>query len=130
MDRDFRQSALSWTLNLLGNFKLGKIGTGQLQANYRGPMVRPQGSIRPIYGINVGLRREVLNGRGTLSLNVTDIFNTRKFIVETSDLAFVQSRTYDWETRIGTLTFTYNFGTNRNREERKAGNGSINEDGL
>jgi outer membrane receptor protein involved in Fe transport len=130
MDVDFVQSTFSWTMNLLANMKVGSLGTAQLQANYRGPMVRPQGTIRPIYGVNIGVRRDILKGRGSLSLNVQDVFNTRRFIVETSDANFVQTRTFDWETQIATLTFTYNFGAFRTQEERKSTNGGMNEDGL
>ncbi len=118
---DFNNSNLTWTLSLLSNFKLGKIGTLQVLGNYRGPIVRPQGLVKPLYGINMGFRREVLSGKGTLSLNVTDVFNTRRFIVEVADDTFAQRRVFDWETQIVTLAFTYRFGGYKDRASKEGG---------
>ncbi len=123
---DFDNSNFSWTLNLLTNLKLGSIGTAQIMANYRGPIVRPQGIVEPMYGINVGFRREVLRGKGTVSLNVTDIFNTRRFIIEVDDVSFSQRRVFDWETRIATLAFTYRFGGFKDRKAENGRGGDMN----
>lgn len=123
---DFNNSNLTWTLSLLSNFKLGKIGTLQVLGNYRGPIVRPQGLVKPLYGVNLGFRREVLNGKGTLSLNVTDVFNTRRFIVEVADDTFAQRRVFDWETQIATLAFTYRFG---GYKDKAPGQGSRSGEG-
>jgi iron complex outermembrane recepter protein len=129
---DFDNSNFTWTLTLLTNMKVGKIGTAQVLGNYRGPIVRPQGMVEPLYGINVGFRREVLKGKGTLSINVTDIFNTRRFIVEIEDQNFSQRRVFDWETRIATLAFTYRFGgINDKKSENGRSNGEMGgEDGF
>ncbi len=126
---DFNNSNFSWTISLLANMKLGDWATAQINGNYRGPMVRPQGIIKPIYGINIGLRKEILNGKGTLAFNVTDVFNTRRFIIDIEDPAFAQQRTWDWETQIATISFTYRFGGYRDKPQRGngRGNGSLNE---
>lgn len=128
---DFDRSTMSWTLNLLTNMKIPNIATVQVLANYRGPMVRPQGIIRPLYGVNVGLRRDVLNGKGTISLNVTDVFNTRRFIVEVEEDGFQQTRIFDWETQIATIAFTYRFGGFKDRRpEDSRGGGGMDEDAM
>lgn len=128
---EFRRSNYSWTVSLLSNIKLGDIGTAQITGNYRGPIVRPQGLIKPLYGINVGFRKEVLKGKGTLAFNVTDVFNTRRFIIDIDDPLFVQNRTFDWETQIATLSFTYRFGGYKEKPgERRGGGGGPDEDAF
>jgi len=106
----FNNSNFSWTLNLLANMAIPKFATLQVQGDYRGPIVLPQGQIEPLWGVNVGLRKDILDNKATISLNVSDIFNTRIFKIRTEDQRFTQDRMFNRETRIGTLSFTYRFG--------------------
>ncbi len=115
IEEGFNNSNFSWTISLLSNMAIPNFATLQIQGNYRGPIVLPQGEIEPIWGINAGLRKDVLDKRGTVSLNVSDIFNTRIFRIRTEDQRFNQDRMFNRETRIGTLSFTYRFGGFRDR---------------
>lgn len=110
IEAGFNNSNFSWTVNLLANMAIPKFATLQIQGNYRGPIVLPQGEIEPLWGINAGLRKDILDKKATVSLNVSDIFNTRIFKIRTEDQRFVQDRMFNRETRIGTLSFTYRFG--------------------
>ncbi|MGY6521944.1 MAG: TonB-dependent receptor domain-containing protein [Mongoliitalea sp.] len=115
---NFFNSNFTWSVNMIGNWALPKVATIQFMADYRGPVVMPQGEVDPIWGINIGAKREVLKNRGTISVNVSDIFNTRIYNVRTNDIEFSQIRMFNMETRIGTLSFTYRFGGFKSREER------------
>ncbi|PSL05743.1 outer membrane beta-barrel family protein [Cecembia rubra] len=110
LERPFRNSNFSWTMNLLTNLSISNFATFQMQANYRGPIVLPQGEIEPLYSVSAGIKRNVFSGKGTISLNVSDIFNTQVFRIRVNDERFEQSRLWNRETRIGTLAFTYRFG--------------------
>ncbi|WP_291779551.1 TonB-dependent receptor [Cecembia sp.] len=120
LERPFINSNFSWTLNLLTNLAIPNVVNFQMQANYRGPIVIPQGEIEPMYSISAGLKRNVFNNKGTFSINVSDIFNTQIFRIKTSDERFEQSRLWNRETRIGTIAFTYRFGgfKEKNGKER------------
>jgi iron complex outermembrane recepter protein len=120
----FTNSNYSWTLSVLGNFRLPGLFNVQLMGNYQGPRIIPQGEIKPVLALNVGLRRNVLNQQGTLSLNFSDIFNTRMFSLETMTPEFYQHRQFNHESRILTLSFTYRF---RGAQERHT-NGSARDD--
>ncbi|PRY89148.1 outer membrane beta-barrel family protein [Mongoliibacter ruber] len=119
LERPFVNSNFSWTVNLLTNIVIPKIANFQMQANYRGPIVLPQGEIEPLYSVNAGVKRNVLNDRGTISLNVSDIFNTQVFRIRTEDPRFDQTRLWNRETRIGTIAFTYRFGGFKDRNGRE-----------
>lgn len=122
----FSNENFSWTLSFLGNWLIPKWFSVQAQGNYRGPIVLPQGQIEPQWSLNMGVRKDVFNGKGTVSLNVSDIFNTRNFRITTEDARFTQYRKFQRETRVGTLSFTYRFG---GFKEKKDERGSRREGG-
>ncbi|MEX2594449.1 MAG: outer membrane beta-barrel family protein [Anditalea sp.] len=124
----FDNSNFSWTISLLSNIVLPNIATVQIQGEYSGPIILPQGEIDPIYGLNVGLRRDIFNNRATVSLNVTDIFNTRIFRINTTDREFYQERYFNRETRIGTISLNYRFGGFRAKEEQPSGGNGYGDD--
>lgn len=121
----FNNSNYSWTVSLLSNMAIPNLFTFQVQGNYRGPIVFPQGELEPYWGINAGIRKNIMNEKATISLNVSDIFNTRIFRIRNEDTRFVQDRIYNRETRIGTIAFTYRFGGFKDRT-----NGSDGRDDM
>ncbi|GAB3648191.1 outer membrane beta-barrel family protein [Echinicola sediminis] len=130
LQEGFDNSNLSWTVSLLSNMAVPRVLNVQVQGNYRGPIVLPQGEIKPFWGINVGLRKDVIKKKGTISLNLSDVFDVREFIIHTEDPRFLQDRRFKWETRILTLSLTYRFGgfkEKKNGRDRGAGGGD--EDG-
>jgi iron complex outermembrane receptor protein len=128
IEEGFNNSNLSWTVALLGNMSIPNFATVQIQGNYRGPIVLPQGEIEPLWGINAGIRKNIMNNRATVSLNVSDIFNTRIFRIRTEDQRFVQDRMFNRETRIGTISFSYRFGGFRDRNGRDRDREEFDED--
>ena len=132
IEEGFTNENFSWTLNFLGNLLIPNWFNVQAQGNYRGPIVLPQGQIEPQWSLNIGVRREVLDGKGTISLNVSDIFNTRNFRITTEDPRFTQYRKFQRESRIGTLSFTYRFGgfkeRNQDRGSRREGGDDMGDD--
>ncbi|MDN3669596.1 outer membrane beta-barrel family protein [Echinicola jeungdonensis] len=126
----FNNSSMSWTVSLLSNMSIPEILTVQIQGNYRGPIILPQGEIKPFWGLNVGLKREFFNKKGVVSLNVSDVFNKRIFRIKTEDPRFTQNRVYNRETRIGTLSFSYRFGgfkEKRNERRRDQGGDELGD---
>jgi iron complex outermembrane recepter protein len=69
-----------------------------------------------------------MNNKATVSLNVSDIFNTRIFRIKTQDQNFVQNNMFNRETRIGTLSFTYRFGGFKDRNGRNRDREDFDED--
>lgn len=117
--QSFTNQSYSWTLSLMSNLNIPGWFSTQMSANYWGPRVVPQGQIRPVFSMNLGLRRNVLNNSGTVSLNVSDVFNTRRFALETNGTNFYQEREFWRESRVVTLSFTYRFRDFRERNGRR-----------
>jgi hypothetical protein len=120
----FNNDNYTWSLNVMTNASIPKIAQIQLMGSYQGPRATAQGFIKPIYFINLGIKREVLKGSGTFSLNFADIFDTRQFQIQTEGNDFQQNMIWKRESRIVTATFAYKFGNlqikenNRNKRER------------
>jgi iron complex outermembrane recepter protein len=119
----FSNQSYSWSVSLLGNANLPGWFSTQLAANYQGPQVIPNGKVQAVFSMNIGLRRNIMNQRGTISLNLTDVFNSRNFSLVTENERFYQLREFTRESRIATLSFTYRFQgyTERAAENRRVG---------
>ena len=128
IEEGFNNSNYSWTVSLLSNMAIPNLFTFQVQGNYRGPIVFPQGEIEPFWGINAGIRKNIMNDNATISLNVSDIFNTRIFRIRNEDTRFVQDRVFNRETRIGTIAFTYRFGGFTDRNNGRDGDDDMDFD--
>jgi iron complex outermembrane recepter protein len=113
--REFSNQNYSWTLSLMSNLNFPGWFSTQISGNYWGPRVIPHGEIKPVFSMNLGLRRNVLNNRATVSLNISDVFNTRKFAMETQNADFYQQREFFRESRVLNLSFTYRFRDFRDR---------------
>ncbi|MFP4290774.1 MAG: TonB-dependent receptor domain-containing protein [Cyclobacteriaceae bacterium] len=79
----------------------------QLTGFYRAPQRNPQGKTLAFYSFDLGASREILNKKGTLSFNVRDILNSRRFRAETMAENFFQVNEFQWAQRQLTLSFSY-----------------------
>jgi outer membrane receptor protein involved in Fe transport len=83
----------------------------QLSGNWRGPAVTSQGERQAIYFLEAALSQKVLpSERGTISLRVSDIFDTQMFRVNAEGENFTSRFRFKRETRIAWLGFAYRFG--------------------
>ena len=110
IDPALNNSGFGWFAKLNTSYKLPADFSLQLNANYEGPKVIAQGNRQEVYWFDIALRKSFLQGKANLVLNVSDIFNTRKYTNEYDFGQSLQSSYYDRETRIGNITFTYRFG--------------------
>lgn len=101
--------------------------TGEITTVYNAPNVSGLITTQALGSVNVGLQKKILNKKGSVRLNVTDIFYTNRATLGVTypglDVHFYNHP----ETRIIRLNFTYNIGTtgqamrkrNGQDEERK-----------
>lgn len=123
---------LSWSVNLMSNLSIPKWVDVQIMGSYRAPVVNAQGKSLSVYFVNLGLKKDILKKKGTLSLNVSDVFNNREFRVNSSGSGFTSEGKFKRESQIATLTFTYKIGRfieKKSRNGRGEGqNGGGDED--
>ena len=100
----------SWFTKVNTTYKLNQGNSIQLNANYEAPKVTAQGKTQEVYWIDLAYKANFWNSKGSVTLSISDILNTRKYtnIYDYSNNYQVNFR--DRETRIANITFTYRIG--------------------
>jgi len=120
-EQTFDQSDIAMLGRLTGQFKLpGKID-GQIRYNYRGAAETVQGRRDAIQFMDLGFSRDILNGNGTLTFNVRDLFNTRRRQAENIGPDFIFNSEFQWRVRQWTMTFNYRLNQKKKRPGREGG---------
>ncbi len=78
-DNELSNSRISWNSKLNSTMTVWKDLDIQLSAFYRAPMADIQGRMEQMFSADLGMKKDVLKKNGTISLRVSDIFNTRQF---------------------------------------------------
>ena len=103
-------SGFSWNANLTGNLTVVKNVSLQMRGDYRAAEVMAQGKRNAMYGIDGGAKYDFPNKKASLSFNVRDIFNTRKWSMTTDDNYTNVDFARRMQGTMGNLTFSYRFG--------------------
>lgn len=121
------RSNFNYSLQLMSIIKPSKDIAIQVSGNYRSESITPQSKIKNIYALDIGCKKDIFKSKGSISLNVTDIFDTRQFIFITETPTFNQNNERKRESRIATITFAYRFGklteNPKNRSQRRGQDG-------
>jgi len=114
--------ASTMLFNANNQFKFGKGWSAELSGFYRTKSASGQILNRPQGQFSAGIGKQILKGKGTLRLNVRDIFYTqmpRGYVNFENTEAYFENRR---DSRVGNLTFTYRFGKpQKNTPRRKTG---------
>ncbi|GAB3231988.1 TonB-dependent receptor [Algoriphagus aestuariicola] len=97
----------SWLFRQTSRFTFGEGWDIQVRANYEAKQKTAQGYRKGIFFMDLSASKRILEDRGTLVLNVTDIFNTRinRFISEGYN--FYTEGESQMQRRQSNLTFAY-----------------------
>jgi len=96
----------------------------QTNVTYNGPQNNAQGKSLGVYGANLGFSKDILKDKGTVALNVQDVFNSRKRITQTNLPQLNSYSEMQWRMRQITLSLTYRFNkkkSDRDRPKREGG---------
>jgi outer membrane receptor protein involved in Fe transport len=125
--QNFDNSSYSWFTRLSSKVSLPYKIDWQTSAMYSGPQTGAQGRVLGIFSANLGLSKDVLKEKGTIALNVQDVFNSRKRKYETNIQNVLNSYSeMQWMTRQINFSFTYRFNKQKEKEKpqrRESDNG-------
>ena len=115
--------AINVVFNVNNQFKLNNGWSAELSGWYRTKGVEGQIMIEPMGSASVGVSKQILKQKGSLRLNVRDVFYTqfpRGHINFQNTEAYFENRR---DTRVANLTFSYRFGKpiKDQRQRRKVG---------
>jgi outer membrane receptor protein involved in Fe transport len=128
---DWDNSGDSWMLQASSTWTIWKKLELQSRFHYRSAEVTAgrttgggcqqhggQGVQDAMYYLDLGLRANVLNGNGSISLRLNDVFKSRGFDMFTYGESFTSDLSRRTESRVVFLGFTYRFNEYRQRSER------------
>ncbi|RZS98658.1 outer membrane beta-barrel family protein [Cecembia calidifontis] len=78
IQNSFTATTYSWNARQNSRFSFGNGITAQVRNNYQGRQRIAQGIRKGIFFMDISASKEVLKRRGTLVLNIADIFNSRR----------------------------------------------------
>lgn len=78
IQNSFTATTYSWNARQNSRFNFGNGITAQVRNNYQGRQRIAQGIRKGIFFMDISASKEVLKRRGTLVLNIADVFNSRR----------------------------------------------------
>jgi ferric enterobactin receptor len=127
--KQYETDFFSWNGRLNNRISLGKALDIQLAANYDAGSDTPQGKRLPSWFIDLGASRDVLKNKGTITLNVRDLFGTRAYAFETFGDNFYTKSEFQWSSTVVTLNFNYRINQAKKRQSDRR-EGMMDEGGM
>ena len=125
IEQNFDNVALTWFTRINSKITLPYKIDFQTNGTYSAPQTNAQGRSLGVASMNLAFSKDILKDKASISLNVSDVFNSRKRIMEREIPNVVSSYSeMQWRQRQIMLTFTYRFNKKKNeRETRRDDNG-------
>ena len=123
-----RRDVFAANVSVNAQFMFTKTFSGSLSGRYRSPHVLAQGMTTHSYSIDAGLRKTFLDKKLILAFNVRDIFNSRARRSKTYGEGFWQYQENQWNSRMVSLSLTYNFGNQQGSKKQNRQNDNSSDD--
>jgi outer membrane receptor protein involved in Fe transport len=117
----------SFMVNITNSFTIAKGFTAELSGFYRYKSVDQLTKVEPLYQMSIGLQKQVMQGKGTVRLNVRDPFAWQNF-EGMNQYGYVDMHFKNHpDTRQVTATFTLRFGKQMQQQQRRRSGSSQEE---
>lgn len=120
---EFKSDTYSWLARILSRATVAKNTDIQIRGNYEAPQQTPQGRRRSIATMDLAISKDILKDKATLTLNVIDVFNSRRYRSITEGGNFYIENTSQGRLRQTNLTFNY-----RLRQAKKKSKESLEQE--
>ncbi len=119
----FNADTYSWFARQSSRFTLAPNTDLQIRANYEAPQQLPQGARKSRFFMDLAFSKDVMKGKGTLTFNVTDIFNSRYMRTITEGINFYSEGVFGMRARQINLVLVYRLNQNKQTVRPKRGDG-------
>lgn len=128
--KDGSANATSWFTKFSSRITLPFKIDWQTNGTYNAPQNNSQGKSLGVYGVNMAFSKDILKDKATLSLNINDLFNSRKRISQTNLPTLDSYSENQFRVRQINFSFTYRFNKQKtDREKAKKQNPDGNDGG-
>lgn len=124
-DEPFSSESFNWQSRFNNNIKIGKSTQIQFNLNYNSPTVSSQGRWEGYFRSDLSVRQEIIENALAATLQVRDVFGTRKREFTSEGGNFSSYNYYQFQSPVLILNLRYTF--NNFKPERKRGG---NDDGF
>lgn len=116
---DYIKEATRWSANANAQFKFDEKTNAQMNFNYNPPRSMLQGKMSAMIWNSIGVRRQLMDKKASLNLNVNDPFDLSRWNFQTYDRTHQQLSKSSWKNRQASLSFTYNWGKPPEQQSRR-----------
>ncbi|WP_425075521.1 TonB-dependent receptor domain-containing protein [Psychroserpens sp. S379A] len=120
---DLGNENTSWFARLSTKYTLPANIEWQVRMNYRGPSEDAQNKREGMFSTNMAFSKDLFKEKASIAFNISDLFNSRKRIMDTNTNTFISTNEFQWRERSFNLSFTYRFNQKKKRERSGRGNG-------
>ncbi|MCX2743538.1 outer membrane beta-barrel family protein [Mangrovivirga sp. M17] len=106
-EQEFYVETMSFNARMSNRFKIGNSFDMQLNSRYIAPQEEAQGRRKSLFIMDFAVSKDIFKNKGTLALNVSDVFNSGKWRSETEFANLYSESTFQWRPRQITLSLTY-----------------------
>ena len=121
ISQNFDADNFTWFTRISAKIPLPSDIDFQTNLFYRGPTENAQSKNKGILSTNLAFSKDVIKDKATLSLNVSDLFNSRKRRSETRTNNVFTYSEFQWRERQITLSFLYRFNQPQNQRNGRRG---------
>ena len=121
-DVDYGAKSDSYFARFSSKVKLPAKIDWQTNAFYRGPSSSAQTETEAMVSVDMALSKDIINDNATLTLNVSDLLNSRKRSSYTFTDTFTSESEFQWRSRLVTVSFTYRFNQKKQRQRPERSN--------
>jgi len=122
--------SFTWSGRVNASFVYSKNGSFQLIGNYTSPSSSLQSEREANYTVDASLRHDFFKNKLSVSLRLTDIFNTRNFNSTTTGSNFVSENKYYMESRVLYAGIQLKLNNYNKKSEKNGSNGENLDDGF
>ena len=124
---NFNKASQDIIFNSTQTFVLSSTISAEISGRYESPTLYGVNKLKQSYAVNAGISKQLFNKRGSIKINLNDVFNTDRdlnhAIYQNVDLSEVNKK----ETRVWRIGFSYRFGKATVKSATKHNTGSDDE---
>ncbi len=125
---ELQNESYSWSSRMVNNFTFPRGWSAQLTGHYRSPLVMIQGEMKEMYSADLAVRKNVLNNNATISLRLSDIFDTQRFKMYNYGDNFTLDSERRRNSRMVFIGFTYRI--NEYERDRRRERDAMDDDDM
>lgn len=118
----------TWRVQFNNQFRFGNDWSAELSGGYNAPIIEWQKFVKSRYWLNTTVQKKIWKGKGSIKLNIDDIFRGMGYREETRGLinAYTYRNSIQDTRRLG-LSINYNFGKETFTRKRKYNDNAADE---